>query len=455
MPNAPPVSHPGGLAGPVITQMARRRFRSNQRHEPVTERSFQEYLYSTAAPMTTRTELMRLVRGGEDTFLELKVKLSNSERIAQEIVALANTGGGTIVFGVNDQMRVEGVEDGENVQDELVRICREEIVPSIIPFIDRIAFDNGRRIVALDVDGRRRPYRTRDGRFFLRIGADKREASPEELAALLDETQPLSYESLPALGAKINDIDEAYLWSFVRAFEGGAFDEASARNYPTGEILERHLLLATNSRDEIVPTVAGLLLFGKNESVARLLPRASVIATRFGGDTQQSPVIERVELRGNLATIFEASLRFVSRYADFLEARPARTAVDPIETAPVMARSNYHCAVASEVIANALIHRDLALRDILTRLHVFDHAIEIVNPRRSAGFAPTALKAIRYGVAQRLNPQTAAIFSNPAYGLTLASGGLPTLLREARLFSGRLPDIAAFNDEFRLRLHGV
>ena len=405
--------------------------------------------------MTTRTELMRLVRGGEDTFLELKVKLSNSERIAQEIVALANTGGGTIVFGVNDQMRVEGIEDGENVQDELVRICRDDIVPSIIPFIDRVAFDNGRRIVALDVNGKRRPYRTRDGRFFIRIGAEKREASPEELAILLDESQPLSYETLPALGAKLSDIDEAYLWSFVREFDGGAFDETRAKDYPTGEILERHLLLATNSRDEIMPTVAGLLLFGKNESVARLLPRASVIATRFGGDTQQSSVVERVELRGNLATIYESALRFVSRYADLLDTRPVRAGSGSTEAAPVPARANYGRAVVWEAIANALRHRDLALRDITTRLHVFDRAIEVVNPRRSAGFAPSALRAIRYGVAQRLNPQTAAIFSSPAYGLTLSSGGLPMMLRQARLFSGRLPDLAAFNDEFRLRLHGI
>src|SRR6266480_5601596 len=173
--------------------MARRRFRSNQRHEPKTERSFQEYVLSTPAPQTSRTELLRLVRGGEDTFLELKVKLSNPEKIAQEIVALANTGGGVIVFGVNDQLRVEGIEDGENVQDELVRICREDIIPPIIPFIDRIAFDNGRRIVALDVNGKRRPYRTRDGRFFIRVGAEKREAAPEELATLFDDARPLSY----------------------------------------------------------------------------------------------------------------------------------------------------------------------------------------------------------------------------------------------------------------------
>ena len=102
----------GRVLGPVNTQMARRRFRSNQRHEPTTERSFQEYILSTPAPQTSRTELLRLIRGGEDTFLELKVKLSNTEKIAQEIVALANTGGGVIVFGVNDQLRRSGTGPG-------------------------------------------------------------------------------------------------------------------------------------------------------------------------------------------------------------------------------------------------------------------------------------------------------------------------------------------------------
>ena len=434
--------------------MARRRFRSSQRHEPVTERSFQEYLYSSGAPQTSRTELMRLVRGGEDTYLELKVKLSNSERIAQEIVALANTGGGIIVFGVNDQLRVEGIEEGENVQVELVRICREEVVPSLVPFIDCIAFDNGRRILALDVDGKRRPYRTRDGRFYLRVGAEKREASPEELATLFDDARPMSYERLPALGASLGDIDEAHLWSFMRAFAGGAFNEASAKDYPTAEILERHLLLATNNGSEIVPTVAGLLLFGRDESVARLLPRASVIATRFGGENLHAPIIERVELKGSLATSYEGALRFITRYSDLWDTRPTGTR-SSADDAPVPARANYHRGVVMEAIANALMHRDLALRDITTRLNVFDRSIEIVNPRRSHGFAPTALKAIRYGMPQSLNAQVAAMFSNPTYGLTLARGGLPMLLREARSFSNRLPDIAAFNDEFRLRLHGI
>jgi len=435
--------------------MARRRFRSNQRHEPSTERSFQEYYLSTPAPQTSRTELLRLIRGGEDTFLELKVKLSNSEKIAQEIVALANTGGGTVVFGVNDQMRIEGVDDPESVQEELARICREDIEPPLVPFIDRIAFDNGRRVVALDIEGKRRPYRTRDGRFYLRIGADKREATSEEILSLLDEARPVRFENMPALGAATTDIDEAHLWTFLREFEGDAFNDAGARGYPTRDVLERDLLLATEYGGEVVPSVAGLLLFGRDERVSELLPRAAIAATRFAGDSIQSAVVERVSITGNLFTLYEATLRFVSRYCDLWDERPRSLPAAEIADSPVAARANYHRGALSEGISNLLCHRDLALRDQPTRLNIFDHSIELINARRTAGFSPVAQKAIRYGVPQRLNPQLAAIFSSPAYGLKLPQGGLPMLLRASRLFSNRRTEIIAINDEFRVRLHGA
>jgi len=434
--------------------MARRRFRSNQRHEPTTERSFQEYILSTPAPQTWRTELLRLIRGGEDTFLELKVKLSNTEKIAQEIVALANTGGGLIVFGVNDQLRIEGVDDPERVQDDLVRICREEVHPPIVPFIDRIAFDNGRRIVALDIESKRRPYRTRDGRFYLRIGAEKREASREEISTLLDEARPLRYESVPALGAAMTDIDEAHLWTYLRAFEGGAFAESAVVDYPTSEVLERDLLLATSDGQEVVPTVAGLLLFGRDERVGELLPRVAVMATRFSGDSPQSPVVERVKIAGNLLTVYEGLNRFVTRYCDLRDTRPRPVAETTTKESPVPARANYHRGVVTEALTNMLAHRDLALRDLPTRLHVFDHSLEFVNPRRSSGFSPVAQKAIRYGMPQRLNPQLASVLTSAAYGLPLSLRGLPSLLREAKRFANRKAEIVAFNDEFRLRVYG-
>lgn len=451
----PPGRLPGGFWSPVSTQMARRKFRSNQRHEPTTERSFQEYILSAPGPQTSRIELLRLIRGGEDTFLELKVKLSNPEKVAQEIVALANTGGGLIVFGVNDQMRVEGVDDTEAVQDELVRICREEIQPPLVPFIDRIAFDSGRRIVALDVEGKRRPYRTRDGRYYLRIGSEKRETSREELSALLDEARPHRYENVSVPGAAVKDIDEAHLWSFLRWFEGDAFEEANAAGYPTQDVLNRDLLLAADTAGETIPTVAGLLLFGFDKSVTEFLPRSAVTLTRFSGDSIQAPVVERVRLTGNLLSLYENTIAFLSRYCDLWDTRPKTISPAADDDSPVPARANYHRVAVAEAVANMLVHRDLVLRDQLTRIHIFDRSLEFVNPRRTSGFSPIAQRAIRYGVPQRVNPQLESVFTSTAYGLNLPPGGLPMLLRESRLFAGRRSEVVAFNDEFRLRMYGV
>ena len=124
-------------------------------------------------------------------------------------------------------------------------------------------------------------------------------------------------------------------------------------------------------------------------------------------------------------------------------------------TITVTSTANIGPGTLREALANALVHRDLALREPATRLHLFEHSLELINPRRTAGFSPVALKAIRYGLTDRLNPQVSAVFSSHAYGQTLATGGVPMLLRESRLFSGKRSEIYAFNDDFRLRMHGA
>ncbi len=431
--------------------MPRRKFRHTLRFDSPNEQSFQEYLVNQPTQTTTRTELLRLIRGGEDTYLELKVKLSNSERIAQGIVALANTDGGTIIFGVNDQLRIEGVSNPEWVQTELARICREEIVPPIVPMIDTIAFDSGKRVVALDIDGKRRPYRTRDGRFYLRIGAEKREVARDELSAWLDEVKPLGYENIPLQTVREEDFDDALLWSFASGFDDNA---PNLSLYNTSDFLRKDLMLAVGTTDEFFPTVAAVLLFGKNERVADLLPKSNVTIARFSGINGNAQLIEAVEVKGNLHTQYETILAFIKRYTDLGKERPKRK-LELVTDAVVQARGNYHFYSASEAIINALIHRDLALRDIRTRINIYDNAIEFINPRRTNGFAPTASRAICYGITQRLNPQIAAIFSRREYGINAPHGGLPMILRQSKRFSGSKPEIYIANDEFKMKIYAA
>jgi ATP-dependent DNA helicase RecG len=430
--------------------MPRRRFRHSPRFDS-DDQSFHEYLVNQPLQSTTRTELLRLIRGGEDTHLELKVKLSNTERISQEIVALANTDGGTVIFGVNDQLRIEGVSNPEWVQEELARICREEIVPSIVPLIDTIAFDSGKRIVALDVIGKKRPYRTRDGRFYLRFGSEKREASRAELSAWLDEIRPLGFENVPMQNVHEQDFDDALLWSFASGF---ATEAPNTSLYQTSDFLRKDLMLAVGNTDEFFPTVAAVLLFGKNEKVAELLPRSNVTVARFSGDNGTAQLIEAIEVKGNLLTQFEDILQFIQRYVDLGKDKPKRK-LSLVGDSVAKPRGNYHFYSVSEAVINTLIHRDLALRDIRTRVNIYDSAIEFINPRRTIGFSPPAYRAIRYGITQRLNPQLAAIFTRREYGINAPHGGLPMILTQSTRFSDRKPEIYIANDEFKLKIYAA
>lgn len=432
-------------------KMPRRKFRHSPRFESSDDQSFHEYLVNQPTQSTTRTELLRLIRGGEDTYLELKVKLSNSERIMQGIVALANTDGGTIIFGVNDQLRIEGVNNPEWVQQELARICREDIVPPIIPMIDTIAFDSGKRVVALDIDGKRRPYRTKDGRFYLRLGSEKREVAREELSTWLDEVRPLGFENIPLQTVTEEDFDDALLWSFANGFDDNS---PNLSLYNTSDFLRKDLLLAVGNADEFFPTVAAVLLFGKNERVAELLPRSNVTVARFSGESGNAQLIEAVEVKGNLHTQYESILNFIKLYVDLGKEKPKRklTLVGDEIAKP---RGNYHFYSVSEAVINALMHRDLALRDIRTRVNIYDNAIEFINPRRTNGFSPPASRAIRYGITQRLNPQIAAIFTRREYGINVPHGGLPMILRQSNRYSGRKPEIYIANDEFKIKIYAA
>ena len=347
-------------------------------------------------------------------------------------------------------MRIEGVRNPNGVQDELIRICREDIYPPLVPFLDCIAFDDGRRVVALDIQGKKRPYRTNDGKFFLRIGSEKREATREELSAFIDEVRPLCYENIPIKGFEATDFDDSILWSFADEFES---DVLGKRNYETINFLKKDMLLAIGNEHEFLPTVAAILLFGKNEKIADVLPQSKVKLIRYAGSSAESETIEEVELVGNLLTLNEKTLKFIEQYCDLHKYKSKQKTA--AKDSPIQKRGSYHLYSIRETVANILMHRDLALRDIETRISIFDKSIEFVNPRRTNGFVPPASKAIRYGITQKLNPQISAIFSRREYGIQLPRGGLPMILKQSGLFSGQRVELYTSNNEFKLKIHSA
>ncbi|MEJ0056359.1 MAG: ATP-binding protein [Bacteroidota bacterium] len=73
-------------------------------------------------------ELQKLVSQGEGQHLEFKRKASHPDKIVRELIAFANTGGGTLLIGVDDDKSIPGVkfpeEESVVIHSELKKHCR-------------------------------------------------------------------------------------------------------------------------------------------------------------------------------------------------------------------------------------------------------------------------------------------------------------------------------------------
>ncbi len=410
---------------------------------PETERSLHTHLTMRDNGRTLdRREVLDLVRGGEDSEVEFKVRYSNPERIAAEILALANSGGGAILFGVSDTCRIEGLDDAERVEVELRELCATAMVPPVHPYINKVAFDSGKRILVLEVDDRRSPHATRDGRYYIRIGSTKREADSQEIAELFHRYDSARYEQVPLHNVSFNDIDEAGVWGYIRAIVPDA--SRLPKGFPTA-LAMTDMRLAVMTADDYAPTVAGLVLFGQSRAMTASFPRSHVVLTRFAGHDVASPVVEQVTFTGNVASLYWRIEGFLTRYADLADAPPPRRGNE----ADAEARSIYSRPAVMEAITNALVHRDYGVRQEGVRVMLYERRLEIVNPAVGKRIWRGALD---YGVSHPNNPTIKSFFKNAAYGVTTYTGGLPMVRRETLRFARREPKITALPHEFRIEL---
>lgn len=388
---------------------------------------------------------MDAIRGGEDSYLEFKVRFSNPEKLAAGICAIANSGGGSIVFGVTDQLRLEGVAHPELIEQDLLAICKEQVIPQMWPRIDKVAFDSGLRLVVLEVDSRRAPHRTRDGHYYIRVGAAKREATGEEIAELYrGRTGARGYEDVPISESDVDlDIDEGGLWGFVNDLRGDS--RGGADGYPTATLLA-DMRLAVPFGDALASTVAGMLLFGRGATVQRRVHGSQVVARRVTG-VPPGQIVEEVEVVGNLSILHDKMVAFVERYADLWDSRPPRRASAPVSPRPYLPR-----VAVLEAIANALVHRDYA-HPTPVRLTLTDHHLAIENPAPDVGLSRRELEL---GVREATNPRIKSIFLNEAYGAGTYRGGIAALLKSAAEFHRKEPARISIGVEgFRVEIPAV
>jgi predicted HTH transcriptional regulator len=109
-----------------------------------------------------RKEVLELIEGGENLQCEFKRKFSSSEKIAREMIAFANTKGGVILFGVDDNKEIVGVEseksEAELIKDAGLNYC-EPPLDFNIAYFDL----NGKEVVVVEIpESDKKPHRIQD-----------------------------------------------------------------------------------------------------------------------------------------------------------------------------------------------------------------------------------------------------------------------------------------------------
>jgi predicted HTH transcriptional regulator len=95
-------------------------------------------------------KLEEIVQEGENIRCEFKLKFSSAEKIAKEICAFANTKGGYLIFGVDDNGEIVGVESEKEETELVIETIKNHCFPEIKYAVDYVEY-KGKEVVVFEI----------------------------------------------------------------------------------------------------------------------------------------------------------------------------------------------------------------------------------------------------------------------------------------------------------------
>lgn len=387
------------------------------------------------------SDLLTDIDQGEGLRREFKRQLDNLESIAGEIVAFANSEGGNLYVGVDDDGSIVGLTNSAQIFQTLSHLCRDRCIPPISPVLEQYTIE-GRDIIVLTVMpelNRLKPYRTAGGRFYLRVGQDKKDATGRELVRIAQASGELHYDETPVWETTLHDLAEEAFAAYHETQFGLPLAEHLEQSRLPLETLLKNLRLADDIEGEWRLTVAGLLMFGADPQ--RFMPQSRLSAVAFAGVDEDADILDRREMTGRLPQIIADARLFLERNIR----QPARELGFQREDRPL-----YDRKALGEAVVNAVAHRDYSLSGSQIRLFVFDDRVEVRSPGRLPN--SITLDNIQLGVHAERNRRLATLLTQLGYMSAIGTGIPRLIIRLSRLVSGREPEFTLAGEELRVRI---
>lgn len=456
--------------------------------------------------ITTDEELERAVSrmrdaGTDIAEYEMKEARGYPSNVVDSLCAFANTTGGVVILGVSEKDFQPVDIDVKKLQARLASSARNEIEPAI--HIDiKVLYLAGKPVVVANVppiDAALKPcyvkkYGLERGAF-IRTGDGDYRMSAYEIHRFQENEQLCSSHDCAIVSrATIGDLDDRLVKRWVGAVTGvstvtssgagdgdgtvaggGTADGSGVRvSGSVQAVAQRYGVLVADKKGELHPSLAGLLVFGKQPQ--QFMPQlnlvlvdhvhanaaGSVTSTRRTSSTSSTrPAIPMsavnlanpptITFNGSIPAIMKAVMRAATGKLRSSASTQLRAAAETLHCFPWNA--------VREALINAFVHRDYSPDSLglPILMDMYDDRLEITSPGGLfAPFSATADAPSKRNVTLASLAQQIPFGTREVHGGKLsenAGSGWPIIEKEMLAISGKSPEIISTLHHFRIILH--
>jgi len=342
----------------------------------------------------------------ESQKVEFKTSVGEWKEIVKTVCAFANTEGGEIYIGINDNGNIQGIQLGKNTINDLIQKIITNTEPKIYPKYRVEQLDN-KDILVLQIYKYYENITLAFGIPYKRVNSATIRISKDEYERRIIEIHKeiIRFDNQINERAKLNNLDDKIInFLLQKAIEERSIDIPVNLN-------KQEILMHFNLMKEQKLLNAAILLCGKNPQT--FFNYAIIKCVKYKGNDVTAPTIDIKEIQGNLINQVNEAEKFIFEHIKL---------ISWIEDGKIerQERWEYPPKAIRESLVNAIVHRDYRA-PFKVYIKIFEDKIEISNPGKLPdGWTTENLKVPHD--SRPYNPLIARIFFLLKYIEELGSG---------------------------------
>jgi ATP-dependent DNA helicase RecG len=230
--------------------------------------------------MIDLTQLEKMIAAGESLTVEFKSDRQqiSDATIYEEVVAMANTQGGVLLIGVEDDGTVSGAKPRHGISTDPIKLQAaifNNTVPNVNTRISVVRHPNG-SVLAVHVDLYPEPCATTTGKSLRRtIGGDGKPQTvpyyPRDQRSRRTDMGLLDYSAQVVENTSMDSLDPLE-FERLRQTIARLHGDQTLLQLPDGELAKALRLVESQLGGQLMPNIAGLLLLGREAVIEKLLP---------------------------------------------------------------------------------------------------------------------------------------------------------------------------------------